>query len=120
MSFKPILSVPIQTIQAVGGSAPLDTGSTTVVSIPFTASGNKPMFIRIALTAGAAHVRLNRNATSATAVTGDTVITANEVLYLNCVGMNALAAVAATVPARIQISPLEEGQLSPPTVSSLA
>lgn len=112
---------PVSQIIKRGASAPLDTGTTVVIAIPFTASGAKPSFIRIAVSANSAYVALNTAATSATATTGDSIVTSTEALYLNCLGMNAVAARGASTPSAsfIQISPIEDGVIAPPTVASV-
>lgn len=118
---QPKVNYPASQIVARGGSAPLNSSTTVVVAIPVASSGGKPAFIRLALSAGAAYVRGAATATSATATTGDSILTANEALYLNCVGMGAIGALQiGSTNAIMQVSPLEEGVLTAPTVSSLA
>lgn len=117
---RPVVNYPAAQIVTKGGSAPLNSTNSTVVSIPITSSGGKPVFVRVALSAGAAYVRGGSTATSATATTGDSIVSANEALYLNCVGMGAIAGLQiGATNAIMQVSPLEEGALSAPTVASV-
>lgn len=110
---------PVASITNKGTSGPTDTGSSVVVSVPFAnggIGGFMPQAIRIAVSSGAAYVRLNPAATSATVTTGDTIVTSTEALYLPCVGMHAVAARAvlgAGTPGVVQISALEDGVIIP-------
>ncbi len=120
MATKPTTNYPAAQIVTKGGSAPLNSSTTTVVSIPITSSGLKPSYVRIALSAGAAYVRGGPTATSTTATTGDTIVTTNEALWLNCVGLAAIGGLQiGNTNAIMQISPLEEGALGAPTVASV-
>lgn len=110
MAIKPILSVPVSTIVRRGGSALLNSSVTQVVEIPSDSSGKSPAFVRVALSAGAAYVAISTAATSATATTGHTIVTANEALWMNCVGLKAIGGLQiGNTNAIMQVSPLEEG-----------
>lgn len=117
---QPKVNYPAAQIVAHGTSAPLNSSTTTVVGIPRASSGGKPAFLRIALSAGAAYVRGGSTATSATVTTADSIVTANEALYLNCVGMGAIGGLQiGATNAIMQVSPLEEGVFDVPTVVSV-
>ncbi len=118
---RPVVNYPAGQIVARGGSAPLNSTSSVVVSIPLTSGLSKPSFVRISLSAGAAYVRGGATATSASATTGDSIVTSSEALWLNTVGMGAIAGLQiGNTNTVMQVSPLEEGALSAPTVSSVA
>lgn len=106
-------------------TAALSTSGSSVVRIPLTSAGFKPSYLRIALSAGAAHMRFGTAVqdTSTTAVTSDTIISSNEALWLHTLGFAVVAfrqAVAAggTIGAVASVTPLEEGALRPPVDSS--
>lgn len=82
--------------------------------LPVTVDGYKPARVRIALSAGAAHVRLGLTASSTTAITTDTIVTAYESLVLPTFGNNCLAGRTVTKGSTdgvLQVSPLEDGAL---------
>ena len=117
---RPVVNYPAAQIVTTGASGPLNSSVTTVVSIPITSSKGKPSFVRVALSAGAAYVKGAPTATSATATTGDTIVTSSEALWLNCVGLGAIGGLQiGATNAIMQVSPLEEGALSAPTVASV-
>lgn len=120
MALKANTSYPAAQIVTKGGSAPLNSSNSTVVSIPITSSGLKPAYVRVALSAGAAYIRGGMTATSATATTGDSIVTTQEALWLNCVGLGAIAGLQiGSTNVIMQVSPLEEGALGAPTVASV-
>lgn len=103
------------------GTAPLSTTS-TAVAVPLASSGFKPSYFRLAISAGACHFRGGTD-TSITAVTSDTIITSNEALWINSLGIGGLAfrqatASAGTANAVVTVTPLEEGALRPPGTGS--
>lgn len=109
-------NVPGTQVIATGVSLLLASGATKVVALPFTSDGNKPARIRVALSAGAAYVKLGLTATSATALTTDTVITAYESIVLLTLGNTAIAGRTVTTGSTdgvLQVSPLEDGSLIP-------
>lgn len=117
---QPKVNYPAAQIVAHGTSAPLNSSTTTVVGIPRASSGGKPAFLRIALSAGAAYVRGATTATAVSVTTADSIVTANEALYLNCVGMGAIGGLQiGSTNAIMQVAPLEEGVLDVPTVASV-
>jgi len=102
---------------ARGHSVALNSSNSTVCTIPRTSSGQKPAFVRVKLTAGSAHVFPGATATSATATTGDTVLTADESFILVCAGFNAVGGrQIGSTDATLQLTPLEEGAVGAPTV----
>ena len=103
----------------------LSTSASVVVRVPGSSSGNKAAYWRIALSNGAAHFRLGTTAadTSTSAVTSDTVITANEALWVNTMGFGVVAfrqalASAGTAGCVGNVTPLEEGALRVPIDTS--
>lgn len=117
---QPKVNYPAAQIVAHGTSAALNSSTTVVVGIPVASSGGKPAFLRIALSAGAAYVRGGTTATSTSVTTADSIVTSNEALYLNCVGLSNIGALQiGATNAILQVSPLEEGVLTAPTVASV-
>lgn len=106
-------------ITTKGTSAPLDTGSTVVLMLPRTAGGFKPQYVRISAAANPAYVRLGITASTATVTTGDSIVTSGEALWLNTLGMDAIAVRAISVPGIIQISPLEDGVIIPSPTATI-
>lgn len=116
----PKTSYPAGQIAAVGASIVMNSSSSVVMGLPSTIGGGKPAYVRVSVTSVAASanvafgfVRLSPTATSATATTADTVVTANESLWLATLGMSAIAALGGPLLARVQVSPLEEGVIIP-------
>lgn len=119
---RTIVNYPSAQIVGPTVSTPaLSTSSSAVVRIPNASSGNKPSFIRVALSAGSAHVRIGSD-TSTTAVSSDTIITSTEALWLNTLGYGAVSVrqalgSAGTAGAVVSVSPCEEGVLAPSSVN---
>ena len=113
------INYPQAQIQRASATAQLSTGSSVVTRIPNTAAGYQPAFVRVAVSAGAAYVRMGSD-TSTTAVTSDTIVTANEALWLSTLGNHAVAIIQAAPGgvANASISPCEEGALRPPVDTS--
>lgn len=115
MAVFPKTSFPAFTVAAVGASALTNTASSVAVAIPTTQNGQRPAYVMVSCFQLAAtpnlvgvHVRLAPTASSATATTGDTIVTSQQGVWLNTVGMNALAALGITGNVRVQVAPLEE------------
>lgn len=113
---SPRVGFPASQIVSPGASVLTNTSSSVVAALPTAQGGARPAYVRVscfqlgtAPTAAAAHVRLSPTATSATATTSDTICYSSESLWLNTVGMNAIAALGVTGNVRVQISPIEEG-----------
>ena len=114
--------------QIVGPSVttpPLSTSASVVVRVPVSSSGNKASYWRIALSNGSAHIRFGTTAadTSTSAVTSDTILTANEALWVNTMGFGVVAfrqalASAGTAGCVGNVTPLEEGALRVPVDTS--
>lgn len=121
---RPIVNYPAA--QIVGpsvSSTALSTSASTVVRIPNASGGSKPSFVRVAISAGTAHVRIGTD-TSTSAVTSDSIITSTEALWLNTLGLGAVAArqttgSAGTAGAVISVSACEEGSISPSTTGTI-
>lgn len=100
-----------------GASIQTTSGASVVVQMPFTQDGHKPARVRLSLSSGAAFVRIGTAATSLTAVTSDTIVTAYEALVLPTLGRNAIAALSAGANAGkdgvLQIAALEDGVVIP-------
>lgn len=114
MALHPTLNYPAATIVNAASALALSTGGSTVVSIPRTAGGQKAASVRIAISNGAAFVTLGAN-TSVTAVTGGSIVTSTEALWLNTVGMGAVGFIQAAPGgvAAVSVSACEEGALGP-------
>lgn len=112
------MNVNYPTIQVVatGNSKALSTSVTAVIDIPRTSNGGKPSFIRVAVSNGAAYVRLAPTATSAsTTLTTDTMVTVSDCQYFTTLGMTSVGMlmVAGGSPVVGQVSALEEGSILP-------
>lgn len=113
------INYPQAQIQRAAATAQLSTGASTVVRIPMTLAGFQPAFVRIAISNGAAYVRLGTD-TSTTAVTSDSIVTTNEALWLSTLGAHAVALIQAAPGgvAVASVSPCEEGALRPTSDTS--
>ncbi len=123
---RPVVNYPAGQIVARGGSATLNSSNSVVMGIPITSGGIKPSFVRVSIAktdgsvGGAAYVRGGATATSTSATTGDSIVTSQEALWLNTVGMGAVAGLQiGNTNTVLQVSPLEEGALGAPTVASV-
>lgn len=97
-------------ITSRGNSVLLSASSATAVMIPFTSNGKKTRTIRLSIDQGTAHVRLAQTASTNPASTGDTIISANEAIIFNTIGMDAVSALqtGGNPAIRFQISPFED------------
>lgn len=106
-----------------GASIQTASGASLVVQMPFTQDGHKPARVRLSLTSGAAFVKIGVTATSLTAVTSDTIVTAYQALIVPTLGRNAVAALSAGANAGkdgiLQITALEDGTMIPTTTPPL-
>lgn len=116
----PKTAYPAAQIAAVGASIVMNSSSSVVMALPNSVAGVKAQYIRLSCVPVASsanvsfgYVRLSPTATSATATTADTVVTANESLWLATLGMSAIACLGGPNLARMQVSPLEEGVIIP-------
>lgn len=112
------MKLPFQAFQiaAAGSATSLTTSASKTVSIPTASDGNRPRFVRIG-TNGTIHVRPGTT-TSATATTGDSIVTSSEALILNVAGMSYVAGIADSGTPNMQISPIDEGSLISSTTPS--
>ena len=126
-SINPKTSFPSAQFAGHGAGALTNTAASVAIGLPVTIGGQKPTYVRVScfsLTGGAnapvaaAHVFLAPTASSATATTGDTICYGTESLWLNTLGMNAIGALGVVGNVRVQISPLEEGVMTPPSVGT--
>ncbi len=119
MALKPVVNYPAAQIQKASGTAQLSTGASTVIRAPFTSAGFKPGFLRIAISNGSVYMRTGAD-TSTTAVTSDTIINSNEALWINALGVGAVALLQ-VAPGGVcfaTVSACEEGGLRPPSDTS--
>ena len=87
---QPKVNYPAAQIIASASSALLSTGASSVITVPRTAGGQKPAFIRIAVSQGSAYAQLVAN-TSVSATTSGSVVNASEALWLNTLGLGFVA-----------------------------
>ena len=116
---EPKVNYPAAQIQRAVSSTQLSTGASVVVSIPRTLDGFKPAFLRVCLSGTAAYMNTGQN-TAVTAVTSGTIVTANEALWINSLGIGALAflQIAPGGSAFASVAACEEGAIRPPVDTS--
>lgn len=106
-----------------GAALLTNTASSVVSSLPRTATGLKPSFIRVSVATtsgqiGGVFFRLGAAAdTSTTAITSDTLVTSNEAAWLQTGGLGAFAALGIAGATIVQVSACEEGGLIASTQS---
>lgn len=120
-AINPRTSYPAAEIQRAAATPLLSTGAATQIAIPRTASGDKPAYIRVAISSGAAFVRVGVFLdTSTTAVTSDSIVTSSEALWLNTFGGSAVSIIQVNPGgvAIASVSACEEGAVRVPLQTS--
>ena len=106
---------PAFQVGATGNSKVLSTAASQVIDIPRTSSGGKPSFIRVSVSAGAAYMRLATTATTATAITTDTIVTVSDCAFITTLGATSIGMLMVTGGSVVvgQVTACEEGSLLP-------
>lgn len=122
---NPRTSYPAFTVAAHGSTVLTNTSASVAVAMPTTQNGQRPMYVFVSAfqlgnspTVAAAHIFFSPTATSATATTGDTIVTSQQGIWFNTLGMNAMGALGITGNVRVQVSPLEDAVVVPSTQAS--
>lgn len=119
-SINPRTSFPAAQIINSASTGQLSTSVSNVVAVPFDQAGVKAAFLRISVSNGAAYVNWGLN-TSVTAVTGGTIVTSTEALWLNTLGgVGAVAFLLTTGQSAASIgnvAVLEEGSIRVPSIT---
>lgn len=87
------------------GSTITTSGTSASVTIPNTASGTLPKYVRVAATV-AAYVKLDK--TSATAAAGDVLVQPGDAVVLVVGNCDKIAAIQVTAAGVVQVSPVED------------